>query len=38
VFREENFDTGAGGFCRFNENEFVFVRNDHHDMAALSKA
>jgi hypothetical protein len=29
MFAKENFDARAGGFGRFNEDKFVFVRNDH---------
>jgi len=29
VLREEHLNAGAGGFCRLDEDEFVFVRKDH---------
>jgi hypothetical protein len=32
VFGQEHFDTRAGGFRRFNEDESVFMGQDHSGM------
>jgi hypothetical protein len=29
VLREEHLNAGPGGFCRLDEDEFVFVRKNH---------
>jgi hypothetical protein len=33
MFRKEDFDARAGGFRGFDEDEFVFVGQDHWDSA-----
>jgi hypothetical protein len=33
MFRKEDFDACAGGLRRFDEDEFVFVRQDHRTRA-----
>ena len=34
LFGQENFNAGAGGLCRLNEDEFVFVGQDHVGVTA----
>ena len=34
MFRQENFNAGAGGLRRLNEDEFVFVGQDHVGITA----
>jgi len=29
LFRKENLNARAGGFCRLDKDKLVFVRNDH---------
>jgi len=38
LLRQENLNAGAGGLCRLDEDEFVFVRKDHFLRKNLSHA